>query len=303
MPTGVCGINCDTCKLKTEGICITCGSGTSREAAEKIAAQKRLFGQACPILACAVTNGIDYCMKDCGFFPCETFQAGPYPFSQGFLGMQDRRRKEAATKKKIQENQKIAVPVEFWEKLEKIDLKERCRVAVAGLESNHSICLRFLATDILIDLTGRTIQKKEQKQWHIIKDTMLELLCLVYLLRVTNAPLKREMANVRDLKEGHFFQGPHEIETSSLLARFGSDPDAFRRASENIGGRQVTYSDIAYVFTPFPKILQYYLLWAGDEEFPPRMSILFDRSIEDHFPADFIWGLTNYVSSILVSSQ
>ena len=92
MPTGVCGINCDVCKLKLLDLCSTCGPGKSPEAFRKLEAQERILGGACPILRCAGMKRIDYCLRDCDAFPCENFASGPYPFSQGFLDMQERRR-------------------------------------------------------------------------------------------------------------------------------------------------------------------------------------------------------------------
>jgi hypothetical protein len=38
-----------------------------------------------------------------------------------------------------------------------------------------------------------------------------------------------------------------------------------------------------------------------DEEFPARMSVLFERSIEDVLAADAIWALVNRVSAELLS--
>jgi len=46
----------------------------------------------------------------------------------------------------------------------------------------------------------------------------------------------------------------------------------------------------------------YYLLWEGDEEFEPRISVLFDRSIESHLSADAIWGLVALVSEALLNT-
>ncbi len=59
-------------------------------------------------------------------------------------------------------------------------------------------------------------------------------------------------------------------------------------------------ADAAYRLTPLPKIPLYYLLWEGDEEFKPNLSILFDRSIERHLSADAIWGLVILVSDALL---
>ena len=92
-----------------------------------------------------------------------------------------------------------------------------------------------------------------------------------------------------------------------LLKRYGNDLDGFGKAAESIGGKALDMADVAYAFQAFPKVPLYYLFWEGDEEFRPRLSILFDRSIERHLAADIIWGLVYLVSDILlrgnVSSQ
>ncbi|MDH3829770.1 MAG: DUF3786 domain-containing protein, partial [Desulfobacterales bacterium] len=65
-------------------------------------------------------------------------------------------------------------------------------------------------------------------------------------------------------------------------------------------GRPVDLADAAYQLFPFPRVPVYYLFWQGDEEFEPRISVLFDRSIEEVFSADVIWGLVNRVSTALL---
>ena len=91
--TGACGVNCLACRLALEGKCSPCGAGTSAQAARKLEAQERLIGAPCPILACASARNTAHCLRDCPEFPCPHFEDGPYPFSDGFLNMQLRRRK------------------------------------------------------------------------------------------------------------------------------------------------------------------------------------------------------------------
>ena len=62
-------------------------------------------------------------------------------------------------------------------------------------------------------------------------------------------------------------------------------------------------ADAAFRLKPFPRIDLYYLLWEGDAEYPPRVSVLFDRSIENILPADAIWGLVNRVSTALLTGK
>jgi hypothetical protein len=90
--TGACGINCLTCGLGASGRCSPCGPGNGDQAAKKLAVQLERLGGFCPILKCASDRQVAFCLRDCDRFPCDHFSGGPYPFSQGFLQMQTRRR-------------------------------------------------------------------------------------------------------------------------------------------------------------------------------------------------------------------
>ncbi len=108
------------------------------------------------------------------------------------------------------------------------------------------------------------------------------------------------MVSVQEFRDARFFQGSHELKVGPLLQRYGNDVDGFKRAAERLGGEGLELADAAYGVWAFPKMPMYYLLWKGDQEFEPRLSILFDRSIESHFSSDAIWGLANLVSEILL---
>jgi hypothetical protein len=123
---------------------------------------------------------------------------------------------------------------------------------------------------------------------------------LVYLLNAAPEPLSEEMVGVEGLKDAQFFHGPHELMVQPLLNRYGNDLDGFKKAVEDLDGEILELADVGCRVWALPKIPIYYLLWKGDEEFEPRLSILFDRSIEYHLSADAIWGLVNQVSHILV---
>ncbi len=74
----------------------------------------------------------------------------------------------------------------------------------------------------------------------------------------------------------------------------------FREAAEFLEGESQDMADAAYKFQPFPRVALYFLLWQGDEEFAPQMTVLFDRSIESVLAADAIWALVNRVSTALL---
>jgi len=300
MSTGACGIDCSACRLHASGVCGTCGSGRSAEGRTKIAVQMKILGAPCPILACAAKRELDYCLRDCFDFPCGLFKQGPYPFSTGFLNMQERRRKEME-KGKTPVGQSVQVPVQYWEDLLQRDMKEICRSAVVEFRPPSGLVVPFLDEAYLVDGDERSVKKPAEAGWHKVDHPLLELILLVYLLGAKDADLANEMVTARQLKEGHFFRGPHELNTTPLLTRYGRNLNGFRRAAESLGGASIDAADAAFRIQALPRIPLYYLLWEGDEEFDPRVSILFDRSVEKHLPADAIWGLVQLVTTALVA--
>ena len=193
----------------------------------------------------------------------------------------------------------LQVPLAYWDQLNQADLSQLCRMALARPVSSDSLALAVLNTEVLINVRQHSLHRFEQGDWHKCEDELLELVVLVYLLKAASVPLTGELISVSDLKDAHFFQGPHELKTDSLLERFGADFEAFHAAALHLEGKKIKMADAACRLLPLPRIPIYYLLWQGDEQFAPRLSILFDRSIEQLLAADAIWGLVNMVNERL----
>ncbi len=292
MPTGACGIDCDVCRLRLLGTCSSCGSGKSPEAGKKLEAQHRIFAGSCAILECAVLNHIDYCPMDCGGFPCDNFNAGPYPFSTGFLSMQERRRKELPPALDWN-NRPIQVPEEFWEKLAARDLQQVSNFVLAEADLQGGLVFPFLKASVRIDPAKRELAQRIDGQWRAVSDPMLTLVALLYFNRVDHlAPLAGELAAADGLTCAAHFSGRHALKMAPLLERFGKDPEGFRQAAElGLGGAPTDMADLSFQLMPFPRIPIHYLFWRPDEEFGARIDVLFDRSIEELLTAAGIWSL------------
>ena len=301
MPTGACGIDCDVCKLKVVELCSSCGPGGSDTAARKLDAQVRLLGAPCPILACAQLQMIAYCPRDCRSYPCENFSHGPYPYSEGYLAMQQRRRSQNPPGR-TPSGTVLTVPAEYWEELKTRDIDQLCRLAMVSLQQPQKLLLPVFNREILVDLDDSTLKERIDGHWQPVDYPLLELVIQVYLLNVTDTPLAGERVSVHDLKDAHFFQGPHTLKTAPLLELFGRNLPGFTEAAQSLGGTSLQLADAAFKFLPLPKIPVYYLLWEADDEFEANMTVLFDRSIERHLTADAIWGVVQLVSDMLVMS-
>ena len=202
----------------------------------------------------------------------------------------------------VADTSKVSVPREHWSDLMAKDEAALCEHTGAKADGSKGFFLPFLNIDLFVDAENQTIWQIEGNHRKEADDPLLELITLVYLLNATRQNISGELIGVRELKDAHFFQGPHAIDVSSLLKRYGRDTDGFSAAADALAGTPVQMADAAYRFLPFPKIPVYYLLWSGDDEFNPRLSVLFDRSIESHLTADAIWGLIRLITVSLLKA-
>ena len=215
--------------------------------------------------------------------------------------IQQRRRKEPPAAY-APDGSHLKVAAEYWERLSSRDPQQLAAITQFRLTPEDVLVFRFLNRDVLVDPKARCLRLSRGAGWYKTDDPLLELATVLYLINVRDVyPLGRDIVGPKDLREGNFFQGPHELKTAPLVERFGTDVPGLRRAAEALGGESVDMADCAYRLKPFPRVHLYYLFWEGDEEFPPRTSVLFERSIEETLAADAIWGLVNRVSTALLT--
>jgi hypothetical protein len=160
--------------------------------------------------------------------------------------------------------------------------------------------VRFLNVDLLLDREERCLRYLKGSRWEPFSYPLLELISLVFLLNVGPASPEGTLVSAAELKSAHFFQGPHELKVGPLIKRYGHDIVGFRERAAALGGEVQEMADAACRLPALPNVPLYYLLWEGDEEFGPHLSILFDRTVEQHLPADGIWGLVSLVSDALL---
>ncbi len=185
----------------------------------------------------------------------------------------------------------------YWQELAARDLVSLCNFTFFDPVAQGHLQFRFLNEEVRVDLGQNCLQRHTDGRWTKSDDPLLALVTVMYLKNVNGIyPLGKEIVGVKDLKEGHFFAGPHELRIDPLVQRFGYDTDGFRQMGVTLNGLPMDMADVAFRLLPFPRVPLYYLLWAGDDEFKPRIQVLFDRSIEKALAADAIWALVNRVT-------
>ena len=214
--------------------------------------------------------------------------------------MQQRRLKESPPAF-APDGSRVTVDPVYWDDLQKRNIDTLCNFTLFNRDASGQLKFHFLNEDIVVDLEERCLKRMENERWAPTDDPLLELVTVLYLINVNALyPIDKDIVGVKDLKEAHFFQGPHALKTEPLIRRYGTDLKAFGQAAEMLEGEPRDMADAAYRLLPYPRVPLYYLLWEGDEEFEPQATVLLDRSVENVLAADAIWALINRVTTSLL---
>lgn len=89
--------------------------------------------------------------------------------------------------------------------------------------------------------------------------------------------------------------------TGRCLARYsfsyGFKPDVLHAIMEHMPARKLSVSDVGYEITLMPGLTMQFLLWVGDDEFPPNSQILFSDNFRYAFTAEDMANIGDIVIS------
>lgn len=187
-----------------------------------------------------------------------------------------------------------AAQEQAWEALAQLDPKTVCeRAAVVYAAESACYTCTSLGQNVVVDLAGRTLSCESP-----IGNLMLGRLgyfcrisILHYLVHARNLPLSGHLVSPADLASGQlYFRGSHILPTGQLAKAYGDSPERLVTRAKALGGHALDYGDAAVKLLPLPRIPVVLVLWRGDDEFPPRASLLFDATSEEHLAADIVWS-------------
>jgi len=196
----------------------------------------------------------------------------------------------------------LSVSKELWDTItaKKAELFDLPYIKQLDDDSNTMV-LKFLNKNIYVCLEQQAVFIKNEEKYNEERNSLLELCSLLYLAGIKkDFFMTGNLINYHSLTSAHFFRGPHEIRFDSLIMKYGRNPEKFINAAKKFEGQLVNMAaELTVRFISFPNVPLYYILWAEDDEFPARMNVMFDGSIEKIFAADGIWALINLVSDRL----
>jgi hypothetical protein len=168
--------------------------------------------------------------------------------------------------------------------IKKMNLEERAKMAGTDYqkgEERERITVHFLSEPYHIQFPQMEFYSPSKK----VVSLVTRILLLHYLIRADGNPLTGKWVAYKDIPGGLLYAGVFARRvTEPLQRKFGKSGESFREAGIKSGGEPVEIGDASFVLRAFPYVPLQYVLWEGDEEFPPSAQLLFDASV-DHYLA------------------
>lgn len=123
-----------------------------------------------------------------------------------------------------------------------------------------------------------------------------KILILHYLSKASGIPPSGKLIAFAQLPGCEPYLPVFQKRTIDRLVRtFGKQPENLIAAAQTIGGSKAQYGDVGVVIPALPKVSVTFILWRGDDEFPPSGNILFDRTVENYLDVEDIIVLSEII--------
>lgn len=152
-------------------------------------------------------------------------------------------------------------------------------------EEQHSFSINFLSESYQINASNGEVTDSKGV---VVDDTVLTTLLLHYLITGTGEKLTGEhIAFTQIPGGGSIYDNAYQRRVISPFTKtFGNNLELFSKVAEKYNGRKSSYGDLSITFDIFPYVPVTYVIWRGDEEFPPSSTTMFDQTISSYLPVE-----------------
>lgn len=185
-------------------------------------------------------------------------------------------------------NSKEEIPfAQYMEQYRQMDPKEASgRTGLPYDEEKQCFHLRVLQRDYLVSWPELVVTRlsKDDIYSSLESETAAKILVLRFLLRGVQSHSTGKYLTYREVPSGEVYFRQFSGRCLARLAYgFGFQPEKLNRAFERIGAEKLSHGDVSYRMEIINDYFVEFILWTGDEEFPPSAQMLFS----DNFPVSF----------------
>ncbi len=174
----------------------------------------------------------------------------------------------------------------LYKALDPDEVSARC--AVAYDKEKSVFLLRFMGRNYSIGFPEFTVSPESEGKFEPLAELpAAQLLIMRYLIEGRYVESKGGFLTFREMPWGEVYKAQFDGRCIKRLAYgFGSKPEALKTAMERIGAVPLKTGDFSYEFELLPGLKMQFILWQGDEEFPPSSQILFSDNFALAFSAE-----------------
>ncbi len=183
-----------------------------------------------------------------------------------------------------------------WDALEVLLPKEVCSDAgVSFDEAARSYVIHSFGREFMVTPGTRAITSSDPRAAVFLdryKD-FFRLSVLGYLASAKNIPPTNRLIRPIDVKGGQrFFAGTHVLPLDRIEERFGRDKNAFIERGLGFNAEIFRAGDAAIHLHPLPRVPVTIILWLQDEEYPARVTLFFDSTVDFQLSlSDIVWSV------------
>lgn len=178
----------------------------------------------------------------------------------------------------------------------KLALRSGC-----GQEPDGAYRLTFFWRDYLVRPPDFTVQRADTGEE---PSSFIQAILLTYLVTADGTTPSGRWITFHSLPDGMFYaQAFRGYAEDRLVRELGEEGlEAFRQGAERLGGEPIEIGDAGYAFQILPRIHLAAVYWLGDEDFPPRASILFEDTASHYMPTDGLAILGSHLVGALLKA-
>jgi hypothetical protein len=180
------------------------------------------------------------------------------------------------------------------------DPEERAQKAGAthqGSPGGEEIRIDFFGGGQVIRFPEMSFSAPEKKTVSLVT----RVIVLHYLIHADGSPLMGKWVGYKDIRGGLLYAGVFARRVTEPLVRtFGRSAGLFQEAGLRSGGIPAGIGDASFTLSALPRIPLQFVLWEGDEEFPPSVQVLFDASVDHYLPLEDVVVLGQMAAGRLI---
>lgn len=116
---------------------------------------------------------------------------------------------------------------------------------------------------------------------------MEKAILLRYLNNAREASGEEKLVGFNELPSGSFYNPAFsQSVVKPFINFFGKEPQKLKWAAKRLGGIEVPFGDLGMRISFLPKVKISFIIWEGDDEFPPQGKILFNSHIASYLSTE-----------------